>query len=74
MLVLGGCIHNEGYLKGVALQPQPALGPEIAPATASAIWAPKRREIVLPDLNYMKTFSFPGKLKEIKTEIKAANY
>ena len=30
MLVLGGCIHNDGYLKVVALQPEPVLGPEIA--------------------------------------------
>jgi len=41
-LVLGSCIHNEGYLKGVALQPDPVLGPEIARATASAIWAENR--------------------------------
>ena len=27
MLCLGGCIHGEGYLKGVALQPEPVLGP-----------------------------------------------
>jgi len=43
MLVLGGCIHNEGYLKGVALQPEPVLGPVIARTTASAIWAQSRR-------------------------------
>ena len=30
VLNLGGCIHNEGYLNGVALQPEPVLGPEIA--------------------------------------------
>jgi len=28
MLFLGGCIHNKGYLKGVALQPEPVLGPK----------------------------------------------
>ena len=39
VLVLGGCIHNLGYLNGVALQPEPVLGPVIARATASAIWA-----------------------------------
>ena len=39
VLNLGGCIHNEGYLNGVALQPEPVLGPGIARATASAIWA-----------------------------------
>ena len=43
MLVLGGCIHNKGYLKGVALQPEPVLGPEIARVTASTIWAQNRR-------------------------------
>jgi hypothetical protein len=31
-LNLAGCIHNEGYLNGVALQPEPVLGPEIARA------------------------------------------
>jgi len=40
VLVLGGCLHNEGYLKGVALQPEPVLGPVIARATASAISGP----------------------------------
>ena len=29
-LFRGGCIHNEGYLKGVALQPEPVLGPKQA--------------------------------------------
>ena len=29
-------------MKGVALQPEPVLGPEIARATASAIWALNR--------------------------------
>ena len=43
MLVLGSCIHNEGYLKGVASQPEPVLGPEIAQETASAIWGQNRR-------------------------------
>jgi hypothetical protein len=31
-LFRGGLIHNEGYWKGVALQPEPVLGPEIARA------------------------------------------
>jgi len=42
-LALGGCIHKEGYLKGVALQPEPVLSHVIAQATASAIWAQNRR-------------------------------
>ena len=33
------------YLNGVALQPEPVLGPEIARATASAIWAQNRRRL-----------------------------
>ena len=40
VLVLGGCIHNEGYLKGVELQPEPVLGPEI-------VWALSRRGLQL---------------------------
>ena len=43
VLILGGCIHNEGDLNRVALQPEPVLGPEIARATASAIWGKNRR-------------------------------
>jgi len=43
VLILGGCIHNEGYLNGIALKPKLVLGPEIAQATASAIWAQNRR-------------------------------
>ena len=44
-LFLGGYIHSEGYLKGVDLQPEPVLGPEIAQATASGIWAQNRHEL-----------------------------
>ena len=40
-------MHNEGYLKGVELQPKPVLGPEMARATASAIWAQNRRGLQL---------------------------
>ena len=43
VLNLGGCVHNLGEFNGVALQPEPVLGPEIAGATASAIWAQNRR-------------------------------
>ena len=32
VLVLGGCIHNEGEFNGVALQPEPVLGPKQARA------------------------------------------
>ena len=32
-----------GVFEGVALQPEPVLGPEIARATTSAIWAQNRR-------------------------------
>jgi len=32
VLILGGCIHNEGYLNGVALQSEPVLGPKKARA------------------------------------------
>ena len=30
VLILGVCIHNLGYLNGVALQPLPILGPKQA--------------------------------------------
>ena len=36
--------HNEGYLKGVDLQPEPVSGPEIARTTRSAIWALNRQD------------------------------
>ena len=49
-LFQGGCIHNEGYLKGDELQPKAVLGPEITRATASAIWAQKRRGLQLNPL------------------------
>ena len=42
VLNLGGCIHNEGEFNDVALQPEPVLGPEIARATPSVIWAKKQ--------------------------------
>jgi len=39
-----------GYLKGVDLQHEPVLGPEIAPATASAIWAQNRQGLQINPL------------------------
>ena len=51
MLVLGGCIHNLGYLNGVAMQPEPVLGPEIARATANAILVIGYRLYTFSDIN-----------------------
>ncbi len=42
VLNLAGCIHNLGYLNGVALQPSPVLGPEIALATLVRFQGPKQ--------------------------------
>jgi len=45
-------MYNEGYLKGVELQPEPVLGPEIA----SAIWA--QNNFVLGQINYTPHWKF----------------
>jgi len=39
-LNLGGCIRNEGYLNGVALKPEPVLGPDLGPKQARAAGQP----------------------------------
>ena len=34
VLILGGCIHNEGYLNGVALQGNPIQIPQVMDTAA----------------------------------------
>jgi len=49
-LFLGGCIHNKGYLKGVALQPEPVLGPA-SEKESHATYLLAKLEAVFSDLN-----------------------